>query len=51
MLSQHPKSIFLKSSTWVIANSGVDKGYIVQVSGKDLILSILPETNSLVCTI
>ena len=31
--------------------SGADKDYIVQISGKDLILSIVPETYSLVCTI
>ena len=32
-------------------SSGVDKDYIVQISGKYLILSIVPETYSLVCTI
>ena len=34
----------------VILNRGADKDYIVQISGKDLILSIVPETYSLVCT-
>ena len=31
--------------------SGADKDYIVQISGKDLILSSVPVTLSLVCTI
>ena len=30
---------------------GAHKGYIVEISGKYLILSIVPETYSLVCTI
>ena len=30
---------------------GGDKDYIVQIAGQDLILSIVPETFSLVCTI
>ena len=32
------------------AFSGADKDYIVQISGKNLILSIVPETYSLVRT-
>ena len=30
---------------------GADKDYIVQISGKDLSLSVVPKTYSLECTI
>ena len=32
-------------------SSGADKDYIVQISGKDLSLSVVPKTYSLECTI